>query len=110
LKLATPLKNESTSLLRSRLKIYLPLKYSETIYLQGSFAHVDFAFCEINSMSSCKLTLDIIYLSIRYPFMFFHRSNYTSLDIIIKYLISMLQNHNKNIHRVLIDKDGTLAR
>ena len=110
MKLVTPLKNESTSLLRSRLKIYLPLKYSETIYLQGSFAYIDFVFCEINSMSGCKLTLDIIYLSTRYPFMFFHRSKYTSLDIIIKYLISMFQNNNKNIYRVLVDKNSKLAR
>jgi len=32
LKLSTPLKNESISLLRLRLKIYLLLKYSKTIY------------------------------------------------------------------------------
>ena len=61
-------------------------------------------------MSSYKLTLNIICLSTRYPFVFFHWSKYAPLDIIIKYLISMLQNHNKNIHRVLIDKDSILVR
>ena len=90
MKLSTPLKNKLISLLRLRLKIYLLLKYSETIYPQGSFAHIDFVFYEINSIIGYKLTLDIIYLSTRYPFVFLHQSKCTPLDIIIKYLIGML--------------------
>ena len=46
------------SILSSRIKIYLPLSFDESLYHPGSMTHADFTFYSVESIRGCASFFD----------------------------------------------------
>ena len=72
---------EFKSLLSSRMKLRVQLQVDESLCPPASLIYVDFVFYPIESIRGYKSVLDIICLSLRYPFHFLHQAKRCPLDV-----------------------------
>ena len=71
---------KQSSLLKSRIKLHLPLKTDELLYPPGSCLCMDFVFYDMESIRGFTSVLDIMFISTRYPKIFLTRSKRPPLD------------------------------
>ena len=79
----------------------------ESIYRPGSMAYADFKFYDAESMRGHTSVFDFACLSTRHPFGFLRRSETIPLEI-MRCSNNAFKNCNQSIHRVRVDKHGTL--
>ena len=94
---------QSSSLLRSRLKLYLPLKIDDLLHPPGSHPFMYFVFYAIDSIRSFACALDMTRLSIRYNKNFMRRSNWPPLDI-MQHVINYPNREGNIIWRARVNK------
>ena len=84
------------------------LPVSDAIYPPGALLHLDFSFCDTESIRGFASVLDAVRVSSSFPRAFLVRSK-QSLILIMLQLINYNKTESHPVYRIRVDKDGTLV-